>query len=124
MPATLRLKISNLSRQVSTYDIVNEADEPVGLAQLRAIASMSSEMPEGFESHIYYEIKPDYRGKGYATDALSQLILEAGKNEIKPLIATVSASNSASIKVIEKNGGRLLQKGTTTNGKEVLKYSI
>jgi predicted acetyltransferase len=81
-------------------------------------------MPEGFESHVYYEVEPQYRGKGYATEALRALLEEAKKHKIETVIATVNEDNAASIKVIEKCGGKLITRGITSKGEPVLKYQL
>jgi predicted acetyltransferase len=120
----LRQKSFNADRQVYEYDILNPEGERVGMAQLRLIPSKSPEMPEGFESHIYYEIEPEYRNKGYATRALKELIREAKKHRLDRVIATVDADNPASIKVIEKCGGKFISTGKTMTGQSVLKYQL
>lgn len=120
----LRQKSFNPERQVYEYDILNPDGEKVGMAQLRLIPSKSAEMPKGFESHVYYEVDPKHRNKGYATEALKDLIREAKNYKLKELIATVDAGNPASIKVIEKCGGELLASGLTLSRKPVHKYLI
>jgi predicted acetyltransferase len=110
-------------RQLYEFDILNDA-VVVGFAQLRLKGSKAPGMPKGFESHVYYEIKPDYRGRGYATAALAQLLKFAASRGLKTIIATVSNDNTPSIKVIEANGGQLLVKASTASGELVLKYQI
>lgn len=52
-----------------------------------------------------YSVRPSERRKGYATEMLSQLIQVAKKVEMKELHISVEKENTASIKVIQKNGG-------------------
>lgn len=111
-------------RQVYTFDIVSGSGEPVGMAQLRLKPSKGTDMPDGFESHIYYEVSEKHRGKGYATAALKELIKTAAKHNVNPLIATVNYSNAASITVIKKCGGRLADEAMTAKGQKVQKYYI
>lgn len=120
----LRQKSFNADRQVYEYDILNGEGIKVGMAQLRLIPSKSAEMPVGFESHVYYEVDPEHRVKGYATEALKELVEEARKHHLIQLIATVNADNPASIKVIEKCSGKFVATGKTKTGQSVLKYKL
>jgi len=120
----LRQKSFNQERQVYEYNIMNPEGQRVGMAQLRLIPSKSTEMPKGFESYVYYEVDSEHRNKGYATEALKDLLREAKKHKLEVLIATVNSDNTASIKVLEKCGGEFVATGKTTSGLSVLKYSF
>jgi predicted acetyltransferase len=120
----LQQKLFNSERKFYEYHILDSSKNKVGMAQLRLTPSKSSEMPEGFESHVYYEVDPEHRGKGYATEALKELLKEAEQHGISPVVATVNSDNLASIKVIEKCGGKLEVRGVTSNKQPVLKYRI
>ncbi len=52
-----------------------------------------------------YSVRPSERKKGYATKMLCQLLQVAKKAEMKELHISVEKENTASIKVIQKNGG-------------------
>ncbi len=52
-----------------------------------------------------YSVRPSERKKGYATEMLHQLLQIAGKGGIKELHISVERTNTASVKVIQKNGG-------------------
>jgi predicted acetyltransferase len=119
----LSQKSFNPERQVYDYEAVF-AGMNVGTAQLRLAPSKSDEMPEGFESHVYYDVEEKYRGKGYGTMILDGLIKIAQGRGLNELVATVDADNIASIKIIEKNGGQLIAKGLTVSSREVIKYLI
>ena len=110
-------------RQVYDYEAV-AAGMNVGVAQLRLVPSKGDDMPEGFEGHVYYEMEDHYRGQGYASRTLAELIKAAFGHQVDNLVATANADNLASIRVIEKNGGQLVAKGTTAAGTEVLKFVI
>lgn len=64
---------------------------------------------EQFAGHIGYSIRPSEQGKGYGTR-----LLKLGKEfsstnlGIIKLLVTCDSENEASIRVIEKNGGRLI----------------
>lgn len=57
--------------------------------------------------HIGYEIRPSERGKGYGTAILRLALAKARQIGLDWVLITVYASNLASIRVIEKNGGVL-----------------
>jgi predicted acetyltransferase len=66
--------------------------------------------PERVGHHVGYAIRSSKRLNGYATKALQLLCDEARKLRIFKLMPTCGADNVASRRVIEKNGGVLLDK--------------
>lgn len=58
-------------------------------------------------AEITYFIKPEYTGKGIGTSLLERLIVEAKKNNITSILASVSSKNRGSIRFHLKNGFRL-----------------
>jgi predicted acetyltransferase len=69
----------------------------------------SGRTPE-IASHIYYEIRPSERGKGYGTLMLRLGLAVALRLGIKHPILSCYEDNVASLKIIEANGGRLLER--------------
>lgn len=57
--------------------------------------------------HVAYYIKPSKRNNGFATKALNLAIKKYYKKYVKKILITCYSDNSASSKVIEKNGGVL-----------------
>lgn len=52
-----------------------------------------------------YSVRPSERKKGYASEMLSQLLQVAEKAGMRELHISVEKENTASVKVIQKNGG-------------------
>jgi [ribosomal protein S5]-alanine N-acetyltransferase len=57
------------------------------------------------EVGLFYELGPDHRGRGYATEAAGALIAWAGESmRLERIVATTSYDNTASIAVMERLG--------------------
>ena len=108
----------------STYTLFDNEKE-VGFIQIRHRPSHSKEVPPDFASHIYYEIKPEYRNQGYGIKILQLGLSEAKKIGVKKIIITCYDNNTASKKIIEGNGGILVDDCTMpTSQKKFLKYRL
>lgn len=86
------------------YWLIDE-DNPVGIGKIRHELNCHSRIIGG---NIGYAIDPIYRGKGYATELLRLLLLKAREIGVLELLLSVEKYNPASKKVIEKNGGKLI----------------
>lgn len=64
---------------------------------------------EKYNGHIAYNIRPAQRGKGYATRQLALLLDEARAIHLAGVSLIIEDDNPASVRVIEKDGGKLLQ---------------
>ncbi len=62
-----------------------------------------------------YSVRPSERKKGYATEILRQICLAAKEHGLKQLQLSVEKTNTASIKTIEKNGGKYSRSFTFEN---------
>jgi predicted acetyltransferase len=87
----------------------------------------STDLPPYCLGHIGYAVVPWKRGRGYATRAL-QLLLPQTKAEGLPFVVlTAEADNIASQRVIETNGGELIERISNSaghGGAERLRFRI
>ena len=99
-----------------------ENEGVVGTLSVRHTLNESLKMLGG---HIGYDVSCAHRGKGYATDALRQSLEFAGRIGLSEVLITCKDMNTASIRVIERNGGTLIDK-VMVPGRTVLtrRYSI
>lgn len=95
------------------------------MLQLRHRPSHSADLPDNFANHIYYEIEKEQRGRGLGQKILELGLLEARKIDLKEVILVCDEDNRASQKIIEKNGGQLVDKFLNPKTQlAVLKYVI
>ena len=88
----------------TTFWLVEDG-EYIGSGNLR---HRLTENLERFGGHIGYAIRPSMWGLGYGTLQLSFLLREAAKLGISEALLTCDNDNIASYRVMEKNGGRLI----------------
>lgn len=81
----------------STFWLV-DGDEVVGVTRIRHTDYQC-------DGHIGYDISPGHREKGYGSAILKLALEKAAEIGIEEVIVTCSVSNTASKKIIEKNGG-------------------
>lgn len=80
--------------------------ELIGQAKVRHYLTDSLKTGSG---HIGYWIAPQFRGKGYGTEAL-RLVLEYAENVVPEdeFYLRANKDNGASVRIMEKNGGRVV----------------
>jgi RimJ/RimL family protein N-acetyltransferase len=88
-------------------------ERPIGYCGLH-IGRASFDEPE-----IAYEILPQFRGHGYATEAAGAVVEAAFATGRERLWATVGTWNAPSFRVLEKNGFSAHHSGTGENGEFV-----
>lgn len=93
-----------------TYLLLKDGQQVVGEIRFRPGLTPPYERYFG---HAGYNIRPSQQGHGYATRLLALLLDEARQLQLPGLSLIVDHDNPASVRVIKKNGGRLLQ--TITN---------
>lgn len=87
----------------------------------------TTELPSYCPGHIGYSIVPWKRGRGYATLALRMFLVEIRKSRLPFVEVVTDPSNIASRRVIEANGGRLVEGRTpplVDGGEDGLRYRI
>jgi predicted acetyltransferase len=69
-------------------------------------------LPSHVLGHIGYTVVPGKRGRGYATEGLRLLLVDARAEGLPYVELTTDPDNIASQKVITKNGGMLVERFT------------
>ena len=87
----------------------------------------TTDLPPTCLGHIGYSVVPWKRRRGYATRALQLLLPQARDEGLAYVELTTEADNIASRRVIEANGGELIErfhKSAAHGGTESLRYHI
>ncbi|MEW5867934.1 MAG: GNAT family N-acetyltransferase [Chloroflexota bacterium] len=75
--------------------------------------------------HIGYAIRPVRWRRGYGTHILALTLEKARERGLRRVLVTCDKENTASARIIEKNGGRLAGEALAErSGKPVLRYWI
>ena len=118
----LELKETTGKLPTSIFNVVDEKGNTLSYVQVRHQISDGIGVPNDCASHIYYEINPSERGRGYGTEALKLALTEARKVGIRPIIVTCNENNLISKKIIESNGGLYEGSCETKNNERILRY--
>jgi predicted acetyltransferase len=100
-----------------TFWLVNEEQDVLGEIRLRPVLTPPFEQHNG---HIGYNVRPSQRGKGYATCQLVLVLDEARSLGLTRVMLTIDGDNLASVRVIEKNGGKMEWQRTEQESGEML----
>ena len=75
--------------------------------------------------HVGYDIRPSERRKGYGALIQWHTLAEARKLGLRHVLLTCDTDNAASVRVIEKNGGRLQDHSVSRrSGEPISRYRI
>lgn len=72
--------------------------------------------------HIGYDTVPSFRGRGVATEMLRQALPVARALGLTAVLLTCDDTNTASIRVIERNGGSLLKAKALDTNRPLKRY--
>jgi predicted acetyltransferase len=86
------------------YWVENDKREIIGTCRIRLGLN---ERFSRIGGHIGYDVRPKYRRNGYGTQILKMSLEEIRKNGVEKILLTCDEDNEGSIKVIERNGGKL-----------------
>ena len=100
---------------------VDEAGEAIGIVRMWHYLNKSLKERTG---HISYYIRRDKRSKGYGQEALHQALIELGKTGEKRGLLIADLDNTASVRVIQANGGSLDSVGRGADGTRFGRYWI
>jgi predicted acetyltransferase len=84
-------------------------------------------LPSYCLGHIGYAVVPWKQRRGYATRALREMLIEAKGEGLRFVEITTDPGNVASRRVIEANGGRLVEKFVTSpalGGERKVRYRV
>lgn len=107
----LESQMARKYQNISDYDtptiifILYADNLPVGYIGIR---TKINEQWQKWSGNVYYAIRKSKRGKGYATKMLELALDELRKDGWSKVLLQSAAGNVASAKVIERNGGVLL----------------
>ena len=102
----------------SVFFLVRDGGYLIGSSRLR---HSLTPMLENEGGHIGYDIRPSQRGKGYATLLLNLTLEEARGLGLTGVLVTCDETNIASARVIEKNGGKLINKVVADEGGQLVR---
>ncbi|MHB0989031.1 MAG: GNAT family N-acetyltransferase [Bellilinea sp.] len=102
----------------SVYYLVRNGGFIIGSSRLRHALTPLLEQEGG---HIGYDVRPSQRSKGYATLLLALTMEEARGLGLTGVLVTCDDDNYASARVIEKNGGRLINKIVPEDGDKLVR---
>lgn len=88
----------------TSYFVIDEKDNLIGAASLRHYLTVKGLRTWG---HCGYGVRPSERNKGYGTEILKLLLVEAKFKKLYKVLVCAHKSNVASCKVIENCNGIL-----------------
>jgi predicted acetyltransferase len=107
-------------RQITYWGIVG--NRIIGCSRLRLQLTPALEQIGG---HIGYDIRPQHRCQGYGTCLLELSLERARTFGLHGVLITCDVDNIGSSRIIEKNGGQLLNRGMVTGyAKLIARYWI
>ena len=115
------LKEENLPPDVTpqtTFWLSNESGLLIGHVIVRHKANPA---PEECGGHICFSVRPSQRGKGYGKQMLALALEKAAGFGLDRAMITCDANNIASARIIEHNGGELIDTIVSTRTEKSLR---
>lgn len=105
----------------SAYWLLSDREVLLGEIHIRHVLTPAL---EDYGGHIGYMVRPSERGKGYGTAMLALALDKAREMGFRRLLVTCAPENTASARVIRKNGGRLASETVAKVGRMTSRYWI
>jgi predicted acetyltransferase len=99
----------------STFRLI-DGEQEIGFIQIRHRPSHGEGVPPEAATHIYYEIRPEFRCRGYGKHILALGLKEAEILGLREVFVGCFVSNPASRRIIETNGGEFVGEHPTDVG--------
>jgi predicted acetyltransferase len=101
----------------NTYWLVRDGRTVLGRSNLRHCLTPELEDVGG---HIGYAIRPSERRKGYGTQILALTLEKARERGLSRVMVTCDTANTASARIIEKNGGVLASQSVSPGSRKLV----
>jgi predicted acetyltransferase len=85
----------------STFDMRADDGQLIGFCQVRHKPSHNPDLPETAASHIYYEVDPAFRGRGFGKALFGLALNRAKYLGINPVRVSVLEADAVSRHIIE-----------------------
>lgn len=109
----------------TTYILLDASGRALGEIRLRLDPGATEDEMLASNGHIGYNVRPSARGRGVATRMLALVLERARAAGLARVMLPVENQNPASVRVIERNGGRLTRRFTDpTTGDLISVYWI
>ena len=103
----------------STYWLLSDDEVLIGEVHIRH--RLTQEL-EDYGGHIGYMVRPGERKKGYGTMMLAMALEKSLALGFKRVMVTCEPGNTASARIICKNGGKLISESATRTGRMISRY--
>ena len=92
----------------SSFDLVGEAGEVIGFAQVRHRPSCNADLPPAAGNNIYYEIAKAHRGCGHGKTLMTLVLAEAKRIGLQKVRLTCKDDDPVSRHIMESHGAVLV----------------
>lgn len=104
------------------FAVETQNEKIVGIIDIRH--NLENDLLKNYAGHIGYATRPSERKKGYATKMMQEALMITKKLNIKTVMIGCNSDNEASKKVIEKSGGKLVEKKLYIDSTPINIYNI